>query len=267
MIPKKSFGQHFLVDPDTVKKIIDRSGVKTGNTILEIGSGKGILTTALIEKGAKVVAFEVDRDLFAFLKEKFDDKNVEFIFEDFLKFKKDLKVDSCISNIPYNISTPIIKKLFDLEIPEMTLMVQKEYANRILASPKSRNYGSLSVFVQVRARVERLFDVSRESFFPPPKVDSTVLKMIKTDLFIKKIKDMEIFDKIVRKAFAQKRKTIKNNLKDIKEIEMILKDIAIFPNSRAEEVDIDHFIKLSNVLKENFSSSEEKLLPSSNHTL
>jgi len=244
---KKHFSQNFLIDPTIASRIVEESGALKDETVLEIGAGRGILTQSLIEKGIKVIAFEIDRELFDFLKNKFNGMNVEFIFEDFLKFDGSIKVDRCVSNIPYNISTPIIKKLFDLEIPSMTLMVQKEYAKRLMASPKSRDYNSLSVFVQVRSKIERLFDVDRKSFFPSPNVDSTVIKITRTREMESKIKDMKKFDAIVRASFSQKRKMIRNNLKNM---DAILKKAGISPTQRAEEIPIEKFIELSNFLSD-----------------
>ncbi|MGC8612262.1 MAG: 16S rRNA (adenine(1518)-N(6)/adenine(1519)-N(6))-dimethyltransferase RsmA [Athalassotoga sp.] len=247
MIYKKNFGQNFLVSQSIAKKIADRSNIHPGETILEIGSGKGILTQFLLEKGAHVISFEIDRDLFAFLEEKFKGMDIEFVFEDFLKFSGIIKADKCVSNIPYNISTPIIKKLFDLDIPVSILMVQKEYAKRLFASPSTEEYGSLSIFVQVRSKVEYLFDVDRSSFYPKPKVDSSVIKITRTDEFQKKIKNMERFEEIVRMSFSQRRKMIKNNLKGI---ELFIEKAGISPTQRAEEIPIDKFIELSNLLSD-----------------
>lgn len=244
---KKNFGQNFLINPAIAAKIVEESGTSKGETVLEIGAGKGILTQALIKKATKVISFEIDRELFEFLRNKFEGMEIEFMFEDFLQFKGNLKVDRCVSNIPYNISTPIIKKLFDLEIPSMTLMVQKEYAKRLMAMPKSKEYNSLSVFFQVKSKIERLFDVDRKSFFPPPKVDSTVIKITRTEELENKIKDIKRFESIVRASFAYKRKMIRNNLKGI---DAVLKKAGISPTQRAEEIPIENFIELSNLLSD-----------------
>jgi 16S rRNA (adenine1518-N6/adenine1519-N6)-dimethyltransferase len=244
---KKNFGQNFLINPTIASRIVKESGASKGETVLEIGAGRGILTQCLIEKEISVIAFEIDRELFEFLKNKFEGMKVEFMFEDFLKFQGKIKADRCVSNIPYNISTPIIKKLFDLEIPSMTLMIQKEYAKRLMAKPKSRDYNSLSVFVQVRSKIDRLFDVDRKSFFPSPNVDSTVIQITRTKEMENKIKDMKKFEEIVKASFSQKRKMIRNNLKGM---DMILKKAGISPTQRAEEIPVEKFIELSNLLSD-----------------
>ncbi len=245
-MPKKRFGQNFLTDVNLVRRIVEESGTSKGDRVLEIGSGEGILTQALIDAGAHVVAFEIDRDLFGDLKNRFEGKEVEFIFRDFLKSDLPISIDRCVSNIPYNVSTPIIKKLIDLEIPSMTLTVQKEYANRILARPKTKAYGSLTVFVGIHANSEKLFDIDRGSFFPVPNVDSTVIKLTKTDKWLNLIEDVKFFDTVVKTAFSQKRKILKNNLKTIKGISDTIGKLGFSPKVRAEELSINDFITLSN---------------------
>lgn len=242
---KKNFGQNFLIDPSIANRIAEESGTFKGQTILEIGAGKGILTNALIQKGAHIIAFEIDRDLVDFLKKQFASQDVNFIFEDFLQFRGKISADRCVANIPYNISTPIIKKLFDLGIPSMTLMIQKEYAKRLMAKPKTGDYNSLSIFVQVRAKVEHLFDVNRGSFYPSPSVDSAVVKLTRSKETENKIKDMKKFEEVVRMAFSKKRKMIRNNLKSM---DMLLEKSGISPTQRAEEIPVEKFIALSNLL-------------------
>lgn len=232
------------------KKIAKSSGVKAGETVLEIGAGKGILTSALLKIGANVVAFEIDEDLFDELEEKFKNDNVEFIFQDFLKYDKPLHFDRCVSNIPYNITTAIIEKWFTLDAISITIMVQKEYTQRLLAFTHTRAYGSLTVFVKTRYEVKKLFDVSKGSFFPVPRVDSTVLRLERMNAWIPKIKDMKTFEKIVRTAFSHKRKMIKNNLKSLISEE----DIAhanISPSARAEELDVEDFVRLTDLISRN----------------
>lgn len=249
---KKRFGQNFLTDPFIARKMVEESNVSQGETILEIGAGRGILTKAILESNANVISFEIDRDLFEELKEKFEGQKVEFVFQDFLSFSGQIKVDKCISNIPYNISTPILKKLFEMQIPFITIMIQKEYAQRLFAKPRTKAYGSLSIFVALRADVERLFDVDRGSFFPVPKVDSTVLKITRTDRWLSLVKDEKLLDKIVRLSFSHRRKTLKNNLKGLNKqdcnLTCILKEIGISEKARAEELSLDKFVELSNFL-------------------
>ena len=245
-MPKKRFSQNFLTNPSIAKKMVEEAGVKPNETVLEIGAGKGILTRQLLEKGANVIAFEIDRDLFGELRKHFQGENVQFIFQDFLSYDDALSFDKCVSNIPYHITTPIIKKLFSLKAESATLMVQKEYAQRILAVPKTKAYGSLTIFVKVRYEVTKLFDVEKGSFFPVPSVDSTVIKLKRTDKRTSKIKDMEKFEKMVRVAFSHKRKMLKKNLENYGISEGFLKRLGIPPKARAEELSLKDFINLVN---------------------
>jgi len=247
-MPKRRFSQNFLTDPSIAKKIVKEAGVKRGETVLEIGAGKGILTRELLNAGAKVIAFEIDRDLFEGLKKEFEGEEVSFVFRDFLKYDEFLSFDRCVSNIPYNITTPIIKKLFFWKADDITLMVQKEYANRILALPRTKSYGSLTVFVKARYEVVKLFDVEKGSFFPAPSVDSTVVELKRTDERISKIKNVKKFEKIVKMSFSHKRKMLKNNLSSFGIDENFLVNLGISPKSRAEELDLEDFIRISDAI-------------------
>ncbi len=247
-MPKKRFGQNFLIDPYVARKIVEKAGVIPGEIILEIGAGKGMLTEALLEKGASVVAFEIDRDLFDMLKDKFKGRNVKFIFQDFLKFDGTLELNRCVSNIPYNISTPILKKLFNMRVPFITVMVQREYAQRLLAVSRTKAYGSLTTFVRLRYEVKKILDVNKESFSPVPSIDSSVVNMVRTQQWLSLVKDESLLDKIVRKAFSHKRKMIRNNLKEFEGIETMLETLKISKSARAEELSIEQFIKLSNLI-------------------
>lgn len=244
---KKKLGQHFLLDQNIQRKIISSLGLSGSDIILEIGSGRGALTKLLCEKAGLVYAVEIDAELCSRLKEEFKSApNLEIIHADFLKFdplpifkKGRIKV---IGNIPYYISSPIIERLlqFSKKISAIFLTLQKEFALRIIARPGSKAYGALSCFVQYYTRPEILFFISRNCFRPAPKVDSAFSCLTpKLELLLPR-KEEAIFFKIVRAAFSQRRKTLRNSLKNIVPLE------ALIPHAhkRAEELSLQDFMSI-----------------------
>jgi 16S rRNA (adenine1518-N6/adenine1519-N6)-dimethyltransferase len=221
--PKKSLGQNFLIDKNIQKKIISACLLSSADTVLEIGPGRGELTSLLVDKVKKIYAVELDNGLYSFLKERFKDQsNLRLANEDILKYnlkkklikEKNIKV---IGNLPYYISTPIIEHLFQFrdKIQEMFFMVQKEFAYRIVASAGSKRYGSLSCFIQYYTEPKINFLVKKGSFLPQPKVDSAFIS-----LRVRKRPKVEVEDenrlfKVIRTAFSQRRKTLKNSLKGL----------------------------------------------------
>jgi 16S rRNA (adenine1518-N6/adenine1519-N6)-dimethyltransferase len=247
-------GQHFLFDFNILKKILRCSNITPEDTVVEIGPGPGTLTKLLAERTKKVIAIEIDRRLIEKLKENCAAKsNIEIVTANALKFpfesiKGQFKV---VANIPYYITTPLLFRLLEYreKIPTMTLLLQKEVAERIIASPGSKDYGVLTISVQLYTRPELKFVVTRKAFSPPPKVDSAVVhfKVSPSPLF--KISNEDLFFKVVKTAFSQRRKTIANSLKLFKEVKNALEEAGIDPKSRPENLSIEDFARLAEVLK------------------
>lgn len=253
---KKSLGQNFLQNETILKSIANSIKTNKNDLIIEIGPGKGALTKYLKEKGSFLICYELDERLKDILK-KYEDDKTKIIFKDFLK--ADILEDSqafeyeniyIIANIPYYITTPIIKHIINLEkLKSMTLLVQKEVAERFTAAPKVKAYGSLTVYLNYYFHIQHLFDVSRFAFNPVPKVESAVINFERKK---KKtiVKEEEIFFKLINDAFKMKRKTLKNNLKeyDWSKIKKILEKNKLTENVRAEELSLDIFVEIANIL-------------------
>lgn len=249
---KKSLGQNFLKDSNIIKKISDSIDVNKEDLIIEIGPGSGALTKELIKKQSDVICFEIDKRLESILNEIKSD-NLKIIFEDFLKVDLNkyilpkYKRVFFVGNLPYYITTAIVNKITSESNPfEIIIMIQKEVAQRFLATPNSKEYNSLSVFLQYNYEIKKICNVSKNSFIPSPKVDSTVIKLIKNKKII--AKNEEKFYKLVNDSFKQKRKNLKNNLKnyDLEKVEKILKQFNKDLTYRAEEIEISEFIEISN---------------------
>ncbi len=257
---KKNFGQNFIIDNNIIKNIVTKSQIKDNSLIIEIGPGAGSLTSELGLKARQVVCFEVDTNLKPILDETLKDfNNIDIFYEDFLKvdLKEILKNYNydyiyVIANLPYYITTPIIMKLIEekIDLEKIVVMVQKEVGNRFKAKPGSKDYSSLSVFLDYYFDVQKIMDVSKNVFIPKPKVDSIVVSFNKKEKMYKVLNE-DLFFKLVRDAFKQKRKTIKNNLKDydLAKIENILKKHGFNFQTRAEQIPIDIFIEIANNLE------------------
>jgi len=252
---KRPFGQHFLFDPNILKKIIACSGITSNDTVVEIGPGLGTLTKFLSLYAKRVIAIEIDKKLIGKLEEILAmHENVEIIHADALKFPfHDIEGNfKVVANIPYNITTPLLFRLleFSEKIRSMTLLMQKEVAKRITASHTDREYGLLSISMQLHTRPSLKFTVSRKAFLPPPDVDSAVVhfQVYRTPLF--HIKDEEFFLKVVKTAFSQRRKTLKNSLNIFEDIEDALLQAGIDSKLRAENLSIDDYVRLTNILKQ-----------------
>ena len=237
---RKKWSQNFLIDDNISKKIINLININNSDTILEIGPGEGSLTKHIIQYTKKIHLVEIDPILCEKLNLNYNHESTIRIFnEDILDFKLDLLTSYIIvGNIPYNITTPIIFKFLNqTNWTSMILMVQTEVANRIVAQPKSKIYGRLSVMCQAFSNVSKKFDVSKNVFFPKPKVDSSVITFTPKK---HNIHNIENFSEIVKKSFSQRRKKLKNNLSDILNIQQIDK----FGHKRAEELSVDDYIEI-----------------------
>lgn len=238
---KKSFGQNFLKDKNILKKIITGSEINEQDIVVEIGPGTGNLTTELLNTAKKVIAVELDKDMIIHLKERFKD-NWNFILEEknVLKFNPEFKNYKIVANIPYNITGKILRHFLE-EVENkprsMTLMVQKEVANKIIA--KAGDHNLLSLSVQVFAEVRKLFNVSRSYFNPAPNVDSAVIhiKLIEEPL----ISNTKLFFEIIRKAFQAKRKTLKHSLKLSDDI---FEKLHLKTTARPQELTLENWEKM-----------------------
>ena len=251
---KKPLGQHFLFDRQILKKIIDCSRVTSNDTVIEIGAGSGTLTTLLADRAGKVVAVEIDKKLIAKLKKSVSAKpNVEVITADALKFPYETITGKfkVVANIPYYITTPLLFRLleFKKKIPTMTLLLQKEIARRIVARPGSKDYGVLSINVQLYTKPVLKFLVPKEIFSPPPKVDSAVVHFEVFPQPRYRIKNEAFFLRVARAAFSQRRKTIANSLKSFNGIKEALLDAGIDYKLRPEVLSIKDFIRLAESLE------------------
>ena len=250
---RKKFGQHFLFDKNILKKILNCSGVTGEDTVIEIGPGLGTLTNIIAERAKEVIAIEFDKKLISRLKENVAlTANVTIIRDDALKFdyhsiQNRFRV---VANIPYYITTPLLFRLLEYRenIISMTLLLQKEVAKRIVASPGGKDYGVLSITSRIFTRPELKFMVTRKVFSPPPDVDSAVVHFEVSPVPFFKIKNVTLFTDIVRTAFSQRRKTIINSLKKFEGIGNALDKAGIDSKLRPEKVSIEDFARLTDAL-------------------
>jgi 16S rRNA (adenine1518-N6/adenine1519-N6)-dimethyltransferase len=252
--PKKRFGQHFLRDRQVLEHIVREFQPQAADVVVEIGPGEGVLTRALVGHVAALHAVELDRDLVARLQREFPAEALTLHAADALHF------DFCqlaapgqklrlIGNLPYNISTPLLFHVFEhIEcVGDMLFMLQKEVVDRLAAGPGGKDYGRLSVMVQSRCRVEKLFDVAPGAFAPPPKVDSAMVRLAPYATPPVEIRDFQTFARVVQSAFAQRRKMLRNNLKGLlTEPEMM--GLGIDPQRRAETLTLAEFARLANAV-------------------
>lgn len=256
---KKKFGQNFIIDENIINGIVTKAEIDDETLVIEIGPGAGSLTNGIAKKAKNVLCYEIDTTLENMLKDNLKEyNNIEIIFGDFLNANviEDIKKYSykklyVVANLPYYITTPIILKLIEDKImpDKIVVMVQKEVGDRFKAKPGTKDYSSLSVYLNYYFSITKLMDISRNVFMPRPNVDSIVVEFKKINNNIE-LKDKDVFFKLVRDSFVQKRKTLRNNLKNynLNKIEEVLKKHNFDLSVRAEQLSIEIFAEISNNL-------------------
>lgn len=256
---KKKFGQNFIVDENIINSIIEKSEIDKDTLVIEVGPGAGSLTYKLGKSAKNVLCYEIDTTLKEVLESNISDlDNVEVIYEDFLKVnvledikKYEYKKLYLVANLPYYITTPIIIKIVEdnITVDKMVVMVQKEVGDRFKATPGNKEYGSLSVFLNYYFETRKLMDVSANVFIPKPNVDSIIVEF-KKKVNIIDVQDKELFFKLIRDGFTQKRKTLRNNLKgyDLEKVEEVLNKHNLDLSVRAEQLSLEIFIDIANNL-------------------
>ena len=264
---QKKFGQNFLIDPHVLDRIVEAAGITQEDFVLEIGPGIGTMTQYLCEHAREVVAVEIDRNLIPILEDTLSAyNNVTILHEDILKVDlnqlarernggKPIKV---VANLPYYITTPIIMELFESHVPvlSITVMVQREVADRMQAGPGTKDYGALSLAVQYYAQPEIVANVPPNCFMPRPKVGSAVIRLTRHGEAPVKVEDEEMLFRIIRASFNQRRKTLANGLNNSPEIalskELIqesIEELEVPATVRGEALTLEQFARLSDIIK------------------
>jgi len=266
-LPKRRFGQNFLADKNVIDRIISAVDPQPDETIVEIGPGRGALTSRLIEKAGRVIAVEFDRDLVPTLRSQFSGiSNLKLVeadalTTDFCEAIQPAQNARVVANLPYNIGTAILQRLIEQRgcISEMTLMLQREVVDRITAEAGSSERGYLSVLVEAHCETEKLFDVSPQAFRPAPKVWSTVVSLRVRPRIAAEVKDEKLLWEVVSAGFAHPRKTILNNLREAPEAiqgllkkrggaSIVLCEAGITPLRRAETFTLEEWAMLVNAI-------------------
>lgn len=255
--PRKRLGQHFLIDRNIIRKIVALADLRPGETVLEIGPGRGILTRAICERAKAVIAVELDPKLADFLgRELADCSNLDLRVGDALEFPYDTLPHGTVvvANLPYNVSTPLLFRLLDARarIDRMILMLQTEVARRLVAQPGANDYGILSVLTQYRTRAVLTFQVAPSCFRPRPAVGSAVVSLMVRAQPVMPVRDQALFVRTVRAAFAHRRKTLANSLRDEgllpDRIARALARAGIESSRRAETLALEEFAALADAL-------------------
>ncbi len=271
---KKSFGQNFLIDDNILENIVSSSDVKESDLVIEIGPGLGNLTEYILNTGARVLAFEIDKDMIDILSDRFKGvenltiQNIDILKANLDEYIKDVKGDvKVIANLPYYITTPIIFRLLEYKekIKSITVMIQKEVADRITSVPGSKDYGVLTINTNYQSDVKKLFNVPNTSFIPAPNVTSAVIKIMPS---IGKeqelgIKDSKTFEELVKKSFSARRKKLANSLANTgiynlskEEITNLILEVGLKDTVRAEEIGIETYAKMANIIYEKIQKQQ-----------
>ena len=266
----KSLGQNFLISQSVVETIVESSEIEREDLVIEIGPGLGTLTKYLLEKAGKVICIELDKKMVRILEDRFKlYNNFELLYQDVLKVdlkniikkekeKNNFKNVKIVANLPYYITTPIIMKLLEekLDLESITVMIQKEVADRLIATPGDKETGTITYSVYYYATSQAILEVPNDSFIPEPEVTSKVIKLNIRKNPPVKVKSKEVMFRIIKSAFMQRRKTLLNALVNTKvflnkeEGIRILKEIGLAEDIRAEKLTIEDFAKITNIILE-----------------
>lgn len=255
--PRKRFGQHFLHDKSIIQRLVDAIHPQPDDHIIEIGPGQGALTVPILKATHRMDVVELDRDLIPALKSRCKEFGELSVYEgdalafDFAQLFRDAKPVRLIGNLPYNISTPLIFHLlqYAANIKDMYFMLQKEVVDRMAAKVGNDAYGRLGIMVQYHCQVAALFDVAPGAFYPPPQVQSSIVRLIPYQTIPHHAHDYEHFANLVKLAFAQRRKTLRNCLKTVLHDDD-WKRVDVDPQLRPEQLRMEDYVKLSNALVE-----------------
>lgn len=256
-IPRKRFGQHFLHDKQIIQRLVETISPLPEEHFVEIGPGQGALTVPILKKIHAIDVIELDRDLIPALKIRCKDLGTMNVYEgDALAFDYSTLIRNgepirLIGNLPYNISTPLIFHLltYSAHITDMHFMLQKEVVDRLAAKASDDAYGRLGIMVQYHCRIAALFDVPPSAFYPPPQVQSSIVRLVPYQTIPHLAKDYTHFQSLVKQAFSMRRKTLRNSLKTLIDDED-WKRVPIDPHLRPEQLSVEDYVKLSNLLLE-----------------
>ncbi|TAK77057.1 MAG: 16S rRNA (adenine(1518)-N(6)/adenine(1519)-N(6))-dimethyltransferase RsmA [Gammaproteobacteria bacterium] len=255
-VPRKRFGQHFLCDQTIIRQIIASLAPEPHEHLIEIGPGQGALTLPILKQVQQLEVVELDRDLIPELEERTQRAGKLKIYAadaltfDFASIKTDERLLRIFGNLPYNISTPLIFHLltFAPVVADMLFMLQKEVAERIAAVPSTSDYGRLSVMVQYHCEVDVLFDVPPHAFYPPPQVQSSIIRLIPYQAYPHRAANYALFEAIVKQAFSQRRKTLRNSLKNLVSDDVWARS-QLSSHLRAENLSVADFVAISNAME------------------
>lgn len=255
VMPRKRFGQHFLHDKMMIQRIVDAINPSPEQHLVEIGPGQGALTVPILKKIQRLDAIELDRDLIPALKSRCREFGNLTVHEadalsfDYLQLLQDSQPIRLIGNLPYNISTPLIFHLlsFASHIIDMHFMLQKEVVDRLAATVGDEAYGRLSIMVQYHCRVTSLFNVAPGAFYPPPQVQSSVVRLVPYQTIPHRADDYKHFANLVKQAFSQRRKTLRNSLKTLLNDDDWAR-VEIDAHLRPEQLHVEDYVKMSNAL-------------------